>query len=341
MKFTNLAGFEKHIKDASPKHFADTYMIIGKDRFTCKMAIDRLIVSLLTGQKNPELCLKTFDGDHHSIDGLLCELQTMAFFSEKQIIWVDNADKLPKPIMKSLEGYFQHPNRSQCLIISGAAINHATNFYKLAEKNGVVLEFAEEKPAEKERLSIEWLNTTVTASGKKIDPKASQYLVKQIGTDMALLHNEVAKLLCYVGDRPAITLQDIGAICTSVNLENGWQLGEALFRRDASTALRISKALMNDGTAFLPLLRQIRHQFQTAYQVCSILASGGTSQDISQQFPYMRGFILDTHVRNAQAYGMKRFKKGMQIIDETEIAAKNSGIDNDLLAELLIIKLVT
>lgn len=338
MKFTNLQSFEKHVES---KQFANTYMMIGKDRFACKIAIDKLIASLLNKESNPSFCLKTYDGERCSIDNLMNELQSISLFSEKQIIWLDQADKLPKTASKTLEEYFQHPNPSVCFIISATAINHATNFYKFAEKNGVVMEFIEEKPAEKERSMIAWISSTVSSKGKSIEPQASQYLVKQVGTDMSQLHNEIEKLLCYIGDRSSITLKDIGAICCSINLETAWQLGEALFKRDPAISLRITKALLNDGTPFLALLRQIRHQFQTEYQICSILANGGTAHDITQQFPYMRGFILDRHIASAQSYGLQRFKKGMQLIDEAELSAKNSSFEPNLLAELLIIKLTT
>jgi DNA polymerase-3 subunit delta len=338
MKFTNLQAFEKHIES---KQFANTYMIIGKDRFACKVAIDKLIAASLDGQNNPAFCLKNFDGDRCSIDSLMVQLHSISFFSEKQLISLDQADKLSKAASKTLEAYFQNPNPSVCFIISASAINHATNFYKFAEKSGVVLEFAEEKPAEKERSMIAWVSTTIASKGKSIEPQASQYLVKQVGTDMSQLYNEIEKLLCYIGDRSLITLNDIGAICCSINLETIWQLGEALFKRDPATSLRITKALLSDGTPLLSLLRQIRHQFQTEYQICSILANGGTSHDITQLFPYMRGFILDRHISSAQSYGMSRFKKGMQLIDETEVSAKNSSWEPDLLAELLIIKLTT
>lgn len=339
MKYSQLRAFEKHIESAAPNHFSDLYMIIGEDRFACKMAIDKLLSHLLAGKKNPELCLKTFDGDNCRFDDLLSELQSISLFSDKQVIWLEQADKLPKTATKALEGYFQQPNRAICFVVSASAVNRSTNFYKYAEKCGVVMEFADEKPAEKERSMKEWVQTTLQTKGKNIDSQACQHLVKQVGTDMGMLHNEVEKLLCYVGDRPVITLQDVGAICSSVNMENAWQLGEALFRRDAGTALRISKALLSDGTALIALIRQIRSQFQTDFQVCSILANGGTSEDISKLFPYMRGFILDRHIQSAQSYGLLRFKKGMQLIDQMETSAKNSVMDPELLAELLIIKL--
>lgn len=339
MKYTNIRAFEKHLEGAKPAHFSPIYMILIKDRFARKMAVDRLATILLHGKTNPGLSLKVFEEEQLSVDAILGELNGLTLFSTQQIVVVELPEKPAKPLLTALESYCKDPNPSVSLIISSLTVNHATNFYKTVEKTGILLEVPEEKGREKERTLIEWVTAKVTAAGKKIESQASHHLLQQVGTDYALLHNEVEKLLCFVGDRTAITTQDIAAVCANVNIETIWQLGEAIFRRDPTAALRISKALLDEGTAFLSLVRQVRTQFQTEYQVCSILNSGGGGSDISKQFPYMTGFILDRHQKMAQGYGMARFKKGMLHIDELETLAKNSTLTHEFLAEMLVIKL--
>lgn len=342
MKYTNFRAFEKHLEGAAPnKHFADIYMIIAKESFDRKTALDRLTSLLLSTQKSPDLSLKAFDAEKIAIGDVMMELNAFSFFSEKRLVVIHNAEKLTKPSMAEFEAYFLKPNRNACLIITASAINHATNFYKKGEKAGIVLEVAEEKPWEKEKSLTEWINSTISAQGKSIAQQACQMLLKQTGTDQTLIHNELEKLLCFVGDRKEISFKDIGAVCSSVNIENAWQLGDAIFRSDANAALRIAKALLADGVAFLALLRQIRSQFQIKYQICSLIANAGTSADVAQQYPYMKGQILDRNIQMATSYGMPRFKKGMLKIDETEIQAKNSMTDENVLAELLIINLAT
>lgn len=341
MKYTNLRAFEKHLEGSSPKHFSDIYMLLMKDGFVRKAATDRLVGQLLADQKSPELGLKVLTGERLTVDTIVEELHSMSLFAGRRVLLIELEEKATKPIMGVLEKYCTNPNRSIFLVIVAPAVNHATNFYKTIEKTGVILEIAEEKPKDKEKSALEWIATTIAAAGKKIEPQACQHLLQQLGTDPALLHNELQKLLCYVGERPNITVQDVSAICVNVPSGNIWQLGEAIFRRDASAALRLTKTLMEDDTAFLPLLRQIRYQFQTEYQVGSIMANGGTGGDVTQLFPHMSGFILDKHLRQVQAYGMSRFKQGLQVLAEAEIMAKNSSIDLNFQAEMLIVKLVT
>ncbi|MBA3958169.1 MAG: DNA polymerase III subunit delta [Parachlamydiaceae bacterium] len=339
MKYANLQAFEKHLESAAPKHFSPIYTIIIKDRFMRKAAADATAKALLGNQRNPDLSLKVFDEHQLNASAISEEMQTLTLFADCKIIRLDLPEKPSTSALKELLECLKS-TPGVFVIISASAINHATTFYKQIEKVGVVLEFPEEKAWEKEKNLVTFVAKQVAAAGKIIDPDASLYLAKQFGTDGALLYNETEKLITYVGDRNRISLQDVSAICAQVNIENSWQLGEAIFRRDGKTALRITTALLQEGTPFLALLRQIRHQVQTDYTVCSILTNGGTQDDISRQFPYMRGFILERHVRTASDYGMVRFKRAMQEIDAMELMVKNSGIEHNLLAEIIITKLV-
>lgn len=257
------------------------------------------------------------------------------------IIEAEQVDKLPKPILKCIEEYCKNPSPSLFLILSGSGVSGSSAFYKQVEKVGIVLELAEEKGTSKEKSHIDIATKRVLAAGKQIDAKACQYLVTHLGGEPSLLFQEVDKLVTYVGERPHITLEDVKSICVNIDNDTIWQLGEALFKRETATALRIIRTMLHAGTSFLALLRQIRHQFQTEYQVCSILSCGGSGGDVTQKFPYMKGYVLDRHLQMARGYGITRFKKAMLALDAMELQAKNDGWDDDLLADLLITKLVT
>lgn len=339
MKYSNLAAFEKHLESAAPHHFSDIYLILAKDGFVRKQAADCLTALVLKNEPSPALSIHLFDAEKQSMDPVLQELETMAFFSKKRIVIVQGGESLDKASTLKLEGYCAAPNRSVCFVVTASSINRASTFYKKLEKVGVVLDVAEEKPWEREKTIANWLQGEAAKEGKLLSPQVSQMLIKQLGTDQTRLSSELLKLVCYVGERKTISEKDISAISPVVNLENGWQLGEAIFRRDVSAALRISKGLLVDGIALIALLRQIRSQFQTEFQVCSILTQGGTAADVAHEFPYMKGMILERHVRQSQAYGMLRFKQGLLAIDEAELQAKNSAIDAEFLTERLIIKL--
>ena len=341
MKYSNLRAFNKHLEEAGPNHPSPVYMLLGKSEFDRKEAAKDLTHSLLGTQHPSEHTLTVFDGERLSINEVMQDLHSMTFFAENRVVLINRAEKLTKPVTVQLVQYFEKSNPSVFLIISASTINRATSFYKNAEKVGVVLDLVEEKPWEQENTLVQKIVERTRDKGKTINQNTSRYLVKYAGTDQAQLQQEIEKLVCYVGDRDVITEADICAICTGVNTENAWQLGEAIFRCEGGKALRIATGLLSEGEPFFSLVRQVRSQFQSKFQICAILLSGGSVADVQKQFPYMKGQILQKNTELARRYGMDRFRKGMLAIDETELLAKNSSLSHDLLFERLIIKLTT
>jgi|LakMenE01Jun11ns_1017448.scaffolds.fasta_scaffold9943071_2 DNA polymerase-3 subunit delta len=340
MKYTNLRAFEKHLEEASPLHFSSLYMILDKDPFSRKLIADKLISMILPEAKNRDLGRKIFEADKDSIDDILRELESPSFFSERRVIILNHAEKLSKASVEKLEPYFTHLPPSTYLVFSCSALSAVTNFYKKVEKAGVVLDIPEEKPWEKEKSLQSWMAAYSDLQNKSIDPQTCHYLTKQIGIDQALLQQELDKLICYIGEKSVISIQDAAAICISVPLETIWKLGEAIFKKDAPSAMRISKDILDEGTPFLAFLRQLRNQFQTELEIACILDRNGSPAEITEQFPYMKGNILSQHMQMARGYGLKKLKEGILFIDAAEFSAKKSVAETDIINELLITHLI-
>ena len=334
MKHTNIKAFEKHLLDAGPGHLAGLYLVVCKDAYVRNGAVKSIIKAFGADEQG----VQTFQGDQSPLGHFLGEVNTVSLFSRRRCLVMHNVDSLSKGELEKLDPVIAKLPKDTCVIFAGSAVSGVTSFYKKCEKAGVICDLPEEKAWEKEKNLHMWLIAEAGQLGKKFDPYAAQNLVKQAGTDQSSLYQELQKLICYVGMRPEITAQDVKAICSVVNVENIWQLGEALFRRDAATALRISKAILDDGTALLALLKQLRSQFETDFQISCMLSQGATSADITQKYPYMRGTILEKHLQAARSYGRDKFKEGLLHIDAAELKAKNS-VDNHLINELLILKL--
>lgn len=340
MKYTSIKALEKHLEEStSLKEFSPIYLLLGKDRFLSKTAANKIKKFLIPNEKNSNFSLKTLEGDTLTEKELDEELYSLSFFSSNKILLIEEIDKASKSIIKKLESYFLHPAKTLTLILLATSFASNTNFYKNAAKTGIILDLPEEKEAEKIKNLTEWVIEKIEAEGKKIDVKTAQTLVKFTRNDPSLLSQELEKILCFIDNRNIITLQDIESICSNAQVETIWRLVEAIFKRDTATALQITNSLLNNGESFFTLIRQIRNQIQTDFSVCSILANGGSSKEITELFPYMKGFILDQHISQAKTFGLTKFRESIILIDEAELKAKNSSLDHDLLLELLIIKL--
>ena len=338
MRYDNIRAFEKHLEGASPHHFSPLYLIVGKDSFECKEAI-QLLKRFLIPPEQKDMAFKVWEGTQADPKELLTDLYSQSFFVEKRVILVNQVEKLKKNILEELEKYVKKISRSQYLILSTTALSRQTNFYKLIEKEGIILEFVELKPWEKEKSVIDWVGKQAVAQRKLMSYQLCQKFVRQVGMEQPAVANELEKLFCFIGKRQEVTEQDIEQINTVVASSSVWQLGEAIFCGDAHLALKTIKGLLQDGSSLLPLLRQMRSQFVTAYQLCLLLLQGKQPSEIITEFPYMKGQILDKNMANARQYGMEALRRGLLEIDHAEACIKNSEMEEHLLAEVLMIKL--
>ncbi|MEM1282592.1 MAG: DNA polymerase III subunit delta, partial [Chlamydiota bacterium] len=322
-------------QSAGIQHLAPVYLLISKNSRDITDAVG-LVKQVVGG-----VDILSFSGETLKLNSFLDELQTISAFSPKRLVILKNADKLKKTTLQTLSEYFSKTNPQVHLILTASAVDKRTSFYKTAELSGVILDIPEEKPWMREKTVQRWLREKVYQDGKQVEPRACELLMQQIGTDQDLLVQELNKLYCYIGERPIITYEDVCAISSNVNVDDIWKLGEAIFHFNVSVALEVFKALLDDGAPFLTLLRQLRSQFQSSFQICTILACGKGRDEVSKQFPYLTPHLLNKKLQVAQGYGIARFKEGLLTIDDTEYKAKNSLGEEAFLGEMLIVKLST
>lgn len=340
MKLTNIRAFEKHLKEAGPNHFAPVYMIVCAEEYETRQA-RALLTEALLGKADPgPEELKVFAADKCQVGNVVLELNSLGFFAPKRMVIVEQAEQFTKEQNAVFDPYFKNPAPGAYLLLLLSSINRATKFYKEAEKVGIILDIGEEKPWEKENSWVSKVSGWFQQEGKEVEPGVCQFFVKYVGLDGRLLQSEVDKLICYLGDKPKISKNDVLAICTGTNSENGWQLADALFKGDAQGALRIGNALLDEGESYFGLLRLMRSQMQSKLQIHAMLSAGAAPEEIQQKFPYMRGPILQQNVQSARQYGAERLKKAVLAIDEAELLAKSRSLAQQFLFEQLIFKLM-
>lgn len=340
MKFNQLQALEHYLQQTPPQGRAAVYLIACKDPLDGDRAFALLRKYLLQGEKTPELCYRVFDGDVVAVGPVLEEMQMPAWFGSGKLVAVRRMDHLSKSALKSLEESLGLLGRGVRLLLSASDLAANTTFYKAVEKLGVVLDISAKKAAVKESELIAWVEQIGQQRGKRLSRSVSQMLVRQLG-DGSSLQLELDKLLCYVGDREHVTVQDVAAISTVVPSETIWQLGDAVLRSDAGAALRIGNGLLDTGSTLLGLVALLRQQLQTGYQIASLLHSGAGSQEVTRCYPYLVGSWLEKQCGLASKYGMPRFKKGLLTLAEVEFQAKDSAADPERLLECLLLQLTS
>jgi DNA polymerase-3 subunit delta len=178
-------------------------------------------------------------------------LQTLPFFGSGKVIWLQNCNFLGDDrtagsqavsdalgeMAQTLKSFSWQNVR---LIISAGKVDKRKAFYKTLEKIGTVEAFEAWSIDDKDWASRAELAATkgIRARKKSISDEALSDLVQNVGPHSQQLENEVEKLCLYVGDRAAISVDDVGAVVTRNKQARSFALAEALGDRNLPRVLR-------------------------------------------------------------------------------------------------------
>jgi len=304
------------------------HLIVGKDT----EEVRRALAALLKGQEIPITHLST---ENFTVDTFCQEVETPPFLSKFKRVVIHDLELLPEEGQEAIRRYLEKPSPWIDLYLTAAVLTPQSKIAKLVEKGGKVQRFKEEKPWEKEKRLAEWLMQEAKLSGVKIDSSVASQFVKSASAD--ILQSELDKLICFVGEKKEITLQDIALLSTPVFHETLWQLGDAIFTLETIQAVSIGKSLLDEGMAIFPILASLRSQCTTGLGILEAARQG----DVVQKYPYLKGQLLEKKLKILNKYTAERLKKAWLLIFGTEVKTKNSATDLNILLEILIVKLTT
>lgn len=274
-----------------------------------------------------------FSPENFTRDLFFQEVETRPFLSQKIGILVQDLDQLPEEGREALCHYLENPNEWITLYLTAGHLAPQSKVVKLVDKRGSVHRLKEEKPWEKERHVADWLIAEAKRENVHLSLQTATTLARQV--DPMMLEQELEKLICFVGNKREITLEDISLLTTRMHDETLWGLGDALLAREVPRALTIGSTLLEEGMAIFPLLAHLRSQFSTSIEILHAAEEG----ELPQKFPYLKGKLLEKKLERLKKYGRESLQQGVLKIFEAEIEAKNSSVDPSLLLELLIVKL--
>lgn len=337
MKYSELGAFSKHLQASyASGRLLPVYLILGKDALQQKEAVSLTTSTLLQGHYT----LEKLDGETIELPYLRETLAHYSLLSKKRVVHLFNAHNLKADSLHFLSTYLISPNPSIYLVISALELHKNSKLYKHAEREGVILEYAEEKPWEKERALSEEIALKMHALKKKMPPSVTSLFLAKVGHERGIVFSELEKLTTYIGEREGVTEQDIDAIVVEAAKPTLWSLAEAILQRQKARALTTLEKLLNDGIEPIALIRFLRKEMQTKAQVLSIHSAWG-AEKVTEQFPYMKGKILEHNVKQTENYGQEAFFKAFVQLTEGEARLKSSSLDKSAALGHLIIHLMS
>ena len=251
------------------------YLIYGEDEYRVA-ARTKALIGELVPEADRALGLEVVDGAADTVDearkalaSCFEALQTMGFFGSEKVVWLRSVSFLTKNVVgqsstvkdlveKLAEMIKSGLPEGSTLVISAGKVNKSYRFYKACKAAGHVEEFAiSSKSWESEKDSADFLRSVCQDTGLSMAGNVGKFFIEKVGADSRHIVNEVEKLAVYMGDKKNVELEDIEAVTCSSKTALGWDLTDAIGRRDLTGSLKILKQLIFQRESSIGLLMQI------------------------------------------------------------------------------------
>ncbi len=242
----------------SPPHvsgdsFHACYFFYGEEPFLAQEFIEQS-KEILAGQDGEDNRVEKFRLEEHSWPEIIDLARTVPFFTSRRLVTVEISDvqgaKLSATEENLLKEYFQTCSAQTVMVVvfSGKVKKSSplVKFFSSLPSSSVLVE--EMRPL-KGRALLSWIEKQFHIYDKEPMYDATKRLAEISGNNLGRIHNEIKKIVIYVGEKKQIELDDINQISGWVKSFLEWEIAETLERGDYEQSLIVLDKLLNkEGT---------------------------------------------------------------------------------------------
>jgi DNA polymerase-3 subunit delta len=265
----------------------------------------------------------------------------MPFLAPVRLVIVEGLlanSKISDDYQKSLLAYLPHvPESARLVFLEPKALTARNAFIKSAEKldNGYVKKFSQPEGRDLEK----WIQKRAVQKQGNISLRAVHMLATNIGSNLALLDNELEKLILYKGDGE-ITAVDVELLSPYLAEASIFDLVDALGNRNEKKAAQLLQKKFNEGTDPFYLFSMFIRQFRLLIQVKEAAEDGSRPPAISEQLK-MHSFVVGKLYQQCQQFSMVQLEQIYRHLLTIDVQVKTGRNDLPTALNLLVAVLTT
>jgi len=282
--------------------------------------------------------------DETNIEQVISDIETPAFGYEKKLIIAKNTGLFKKEVKKNgeklsnlKEKLNEYINQNIDLIKETTIIvfieDSASKFklYNTIEKNGIVCEFAYQKPIQ----IIKRLKSICNAYKVNVDEGTLQYFIECCGTNMQNLINEIRKLIEYVGENGTIKKENIDKLSIKQLESIIFEVTDSLSKKDVKNALIVINNLIASKEPIQKIFITLYNHFKKLYitKIC-IKENIDLAENLNLKANQM--FLVNKYKTQARFFEQKELRKLLQELVDLDYKYKIGLVDLNIGLEAIL-----
>lgn len=316
-------------EDLKTGNFKHIYLLYGEEAYLVRQYRDRLRDSLCV--EGDTMNTSVFSGKDIRPASLIDLSETMPFFAERRVIFVENSGFFKKS-PEDLAAYLGELPETTYFIFVEEEVDKRGKMYKQVKKFGSVVEFKRQTDA----VLMQWILGKLKKENKRITRPVMELFLDKTGTDMELITQELEKLLCYTMGKDVIEATDVEAICA--NQINGkiFDMVDAIGRKEQKKALDLYYDLLMLKEPAMRILYLVTRHFQILMQLRDMTGKGFDNKQMAAKAGVPE-FAVRKYLGQAKSFSLTQLEEIVRASVQTDENIKTGQMADQLAVELLII----
>ncbi|MBR9938200.1 DNA polymerase III subunit delta [Oscillospiraceae bacterium Marseille-Q3528] len=310
--------------------FRRVYLLYGDEDYLKLQYKNKLLRALVT--EGDTMNFSRFEGKEAQVPALIDLAETMPFFAEHRVILVEDSGFF-KNAAPQLAEYLPDMPETTCMIFIEKEVDKRSKTYKSLKDIGRMVEF--KTPDEK--MLTRWVLTVLQKNGKKLTQPTMQLFLEKAGNSMGNVDRELEKLICYVGDREIIQMDDVEEICTGQTENRIFDMIHMMAEKRQKEALELYYDLLALKEPPMRILFLLVRQFNILLQVKTMVAAGMEQNQIADRAG-LRSFTIRRYRSEAGHFSVQKLKEALRDCARAEEDVKTGRLDDRLSVELILVK---
>lgn len=325
------------LADWKKSRFKPVYWLEGEEEYFIDKLINYAEHHLLP-ESEASFNLTVFYGRDASWPDVVNACRRYPMFAERQVVLIKEAQHMRD--IDKLESYLENPLSSTILVIGykEKKLDSRRKFAKLIKEKGEILSVKKMN----ERDLREWTVELIKNKGLAIDPKALALLTDHIGNDLQRIDNELEKLILNLGDRKAVSEDDIEKYVGVSKDFNVFELQNALGLKDIAKALRIIQYFEANPKAG-PIQLLIPSLYGFFSKVFMLFGLGSADERTIASTLGVPPFSVKNYTAAARNYGYPGVENVLLLLHQYNLKSIGMGsvsTDDSSLMKELVVKMI-
>jgi DNA polymerase-3 subunit delta len=313
---------------------APLYLFYGEEDYLIDEAVARLLKASLP-ESGRAFNLDVLSGTDTDARDIVARASAFPMVAERRIVIVREAERLPEKGLELLAHYVEKPSPSTCLVLIAAKPDMRRRAFATIKRSGMAFEF---RPLYENQLPS-WIERRARVRKGTITLEAAKLLVAYVGSSLRDLDNELEKVFLYMGDRLAITEDDVAAVVGFTREFNVFELQRAIGERNLSRAVEVMEKMLDANQPMPLIVSVLTNYFSTLWKIGDLLRRGTKQADLTGQVR-MNPYFLKEYLATLTVYSVDEIEGAFHHLAIVDEEYKTAGADVKSIVHRFLVRLM-